>query len=111
MQTIKEMTPFEVPAGRDEEFLKGWNVVAERTRHAWGLHSIQLYESLDPETKFRFVAVSEWESALHYEAARSLVKRACEELRAAMPFAAYAASYRLVVSAAGTLPAHELFSL
>jgi heme-degrading monooxygenase HmoA len=110
MFTIKELTPFEVPEGKDEDFLKGWNVVAERTRHAWGLLSIQLHQSLDPETKFRFVAVSEWESKLHYEAARNQVNRAFEELRKTMPFAAYPASYRLVVSAAGTLPGHEMFS-
>ncbi|HLV99289.1 MAG TPA: antibiotic biosynthesis monooxygenase [Ktedonobacterales bacterium] len=110
MHTIKEVTPIEVPAGKDEEFLKGWNAIAERMRHAWGALSIQLYESLDPAAKFRFVAVSEWESTLHYEAATNHINRAFEDLRQTMPFAAYAASYRLVVSAAGAHRPYELFS-
>ena len=99
MHTIKEITPFEIPAGRDEEFLKGWNEVAELLRHAPGIRSIQLHESLDPQTKFRYVAIMEWESSLLYEAARSQTNKAFEELRRQMPFAAYPASYRMVVAA------------
>jgi heme-degrading monooxygenase HmoA len=104
MQTVKEITPFEIPAGKDEDFLKGWNEIAERLRPLPGVISLQLHESLDPATKFRFMAVTEWGSSLRYEAVRSLTSRAFEELRRQMPFAGYPASYRLVVSEAAAPP-------
>ena len=107
---IKEITSFEVPEGKDEDFLKGWNVIAEQMRRTWGARTIQLHESLDPQTKFRFVAVTEWESLLHYQAARNQINKAFEDLRRAMPFAAYPATYRVVVSAVSTPHAQEMFS-
>jgi heme-degrading monooxygenase HmoA len=110
MHTIKEITPFEIPAGKDEAFLKGWNEIAGQIRQVPGVLSIQLHESLDPETKFRFVAVTEWESSLRYAAARFLMNKLFEELRRQMPFAAYPASYRLVVSATTAPQPYQMFS-
>lgn len=111
MHTIKEITPFEVPAGKDEEFLKGWNAIAEQVRHTPGVLSTQLHESLDPQTKFRFVAVTEWGAPLLYEAARSQMNTAFEALRRAMPFAAYPASYRIVAAAVAAVPSpYQMFS-
>ncbi|HEY7348808.1 MAG TPA: antibiotic biosynthesis monooxygenase family protein [Ktedonobacterales bacterium] len=104
MHTIKEITSFEIPAGKDEEFLKGWNEIAEQMRRAPGALSIHLHESLDPSAKFRFVAVTQWESSLLYEATRDQATRAFEALRRKMPFAAYPALYRLVVASAATPP-------
>jgi heme-degrading monooxygenase HmoA len=109
MHTIQEITPFEVPAGKDEEFLKGWNEVAEQVRQSAGVLSTRLHESLDPETKFRYVAVTEWESSLLYEAARSQSSKLFEELRRKLPFAAYPASYRTVVSAIAKPYFSEMF--
>ncbi len=106
MHIIKEITSFEVPAGEDEEFLKGWNEIAAQMRSAPGVLSIQLHESLDPATKFRFVAVTEWESALRYEASRNQIHQALAELRRKLPFAAYPALYRVIVAAVG--PPHLL---
>ena len=104
MQTIQEITPFEVPAGKDEEFLKAWNHVAERVQHASGVLSIHLHESLDPDTKFRFVSIIQWESSMLFEAARSQASQAFEEMRRLVPFAAYSAGYRLLVAAVATPP-------
>ena len=108
MQTVKEITPFEVPAGKDEDFLQGWHEIAERLRPLPGVISLQLHESLDPAAKFRFVAVTEWGSSLLYEAVRDLTSRAFEELRRQMPFAGYPASYRLVASEAVAPPSVRL---
>ena len=110
MHTIKEITSFEVPAGKDEEFLKGWNEVAAQMRQMSGVLSTRLHESLDQETKFRFVAVTEWESSLLYEAARRQINKAFEELRHNMPYAAYPAIYRVVVAAVSAPGTHEMFS-
>ncbi len=110
MPIIKEITSFEVPDGMDEAFLQGWNVIAEQMRSAWGAHGIQLHASLDPKTKFRFVAVAEWESLLHYQAARKQIEQAFDNLRRKMPFAAYPATYRVVVAAnASAAHMHEMF--
>lgn len=109
MHTIKEITSFEVPDGMDEAFLKGWNVIAEQMRSAWGARATQLHESLDPQTRFRFVAVAEWESLLHYQASRKQINQAFENLRRKMPFAAYPATYRVVVATAAAPFAHEMF--
>jgi heme-degrading monooxygenase HmoA len=109
MHTIQEITPFEVPAGKDEEFLQGWNEVAGQVRQAAGVLSTRLHESLDPQTKFRYVAVTEWESSLLYEAARNQINKLFEELRRAMPFAAYPGSYRTIVSAVVTSHSYEMF--
>lgn len=110
MHIIKEITSFEVPAGKDEEFLKGWNEVAAQMRQMSGMRSTRLHESLDPETKFRFVAVTEWESSLLYEASRSQISEAFENLRQQMPFAAYPALYRVVVAAISAPSSYELFA-
>src|SRR5579885_1013090 len=109
MHTIQEITPCEVPAGKDEEFLKGWNEVAAQVRQAAGVLSTRLYESLDPQTRYRYVAVTEWESSLLYEAARNQISKLLEELRRKMPFAAYPAAYRTVVSAVATPHFSETF--
>ncbi|HEY7123113.1 MAG TPA: antibiotic biosynthesis monooxygenase family protein [Ktedonobacterales bacterium] len=110
MHTVKEITSFEVPEGKDEEFLKGWNAIAEQMRHTPGMLATQLHESLDPATKFRFVAFTEWESLASYEAARGRMSLAFEEMRRRMPFATYPASYRVVVSAVAAPNRYEMFS-
>jgi quinol monooxygenase YgiN len=109
MFTIKEITSFEIPEGLDDEFLKGWNVIAEQMRHNWGAHAIQLHASLDPQAKFRFVAVAEWESLIHYQAAQKHITQAFENLRRKMPFAAYPATYRMVLATASAPHANEMF--
>jgi heme-degrading monooxygenase HmoA len=62
MQPVILINPFEVPAGKEEQFLKAWNEAAELLRHVPGFRSTRLHESLDPQAKFRFVNVAEWES-------------------------------------------------
>lgn len=95
MQTVILINPFEVPAGREEEFLKAWQEAAELLRHAPGFVSTRLHESLDPQAKFRFVNVAEWESPQHFQAA--MRTEAFQQAIQKMPFAAYPALYRVVV--------------
>lgn len=104
MQAVQEITPFEVPAGKDEEFLKAWSLFAEQVRQAPGILSLHLHESLDPETKFRFVAVTRWESSQFLEAARGQINQAFVEMRRQVPFAAYPAGYRLLFAAVAAPP-------
>jgi heme-degrading monooxygenase HmoA len=52
---------FEVPAGRDQEFLAGWQRTAEFMRRQPGFVSTRLHVSLNEQAQFRYVNVAEWE--------------------------------------------------
>src|SRR6266849_5582082 len=94
MQTAILINPFEVPAGEEEQFLKAWNEAAELLRHAPGFLSTRLHESLDPQAKFRFVNVAQWESPQHFQAA--MRTEAFEQISRKMPFTASPALYRVI---------------
>ncbi len=95
MSTVVLINPFEVSAGQEEEFLTRWREAAEQLRHASGFISTRLHESLDPQAKYRFVNVAEWESPQHFQAA--MRTEAFQEIARKMPFAASPALYRVVV--------------
>ncbi len=94
MQTVILINPFEVPAGEEEQFLKSWNEAAELLRHAPGFLSTRLHESLDPQAKFRFINVAQWESPQHFQAA--IRSEAFQQIARKMPFTAYPALYRVI---------------
>lgn len=58
-------------------------------RGAAGFISTRLHESMDPQAKFRFINVAEWESLQQLQAA--MRTEALQEIARAMPFAAYPA--------------------
>ena len=90
------INPFEVPQGQEEAFLKGWQAAAERLKQAPGFISTRLHESLDPQARFRFVNVAEWESPQHFQAA---ISEAFQQRHGQMPFTAFPALYQVVVEA------------
>lgn len=94
VQTVILINPFEVPEGKEEEFLKAWQEAAEHLRHEPGFLSTRLHESLDPKAKFRFVNVAEWESPQHFQAA--IRSEAFQQISRKMAFAASPALYRVV---------------
>jgi heme-degrading monooxygenase HmoA len=94
MSTIVLINPFEVPQGQEEAFLKGWHEAADYLRQAPGFLSTRLHESMDPQAKFRFVNVAEWESPQHFQAAMS--SEAFQQSRGKMPFTAFPALYRVI---------------
>ncbi len=94
MQTVILINPFEVPAGEEEHFLQAWHEAAEHLRQTPGFLSTRLHESVDPQAKFRFVNVAEWESPQHFQAA--MRTEAFQQIRQKMPFTAYPALYRAV---------------
>ena len=71
--TVILINPFEVPEGRDEEFLVHWNEVADQLRREPGFISTKLHKSLDSKSRFRFVNVAEWESREKFEKATAKV--------------------------------------
>jgi len=94
MSPIVLINPFEVPQGQEEAFIKGWREAAEQLRQAPGFLSTRLHESLDPQARFRFINVAEWESPQHFQAAMS--SEAFQQMRRHMPWTAYPALYRVV---------------
>jgi heme-degrading monooxygenase HmoA len=91
-----------VPAGQEEEFFTRWREAAEELRHAPGFVSTRLHQSLDPQAKFRFVNVAEWESPQHFQAA--VRTEAFQQIARKMAFASSPALYRLAVEAEAFSP-------
>jgi heme-degrading monooxygenase HmoA len=60
---------FEVPEGKDEAFLSGWQAAAQHLQAQPGYISTKLHQSVDPHASFRFVNVAEWESPQVFQAA------------------------------------------
>jgi heme oxygenase (mycobilin-producing) len=94
MPTVVLINVFEVPVGQEEEFRKQWHEAAEYLRHAPGFLSTRLHESLDPQAKFHFVNVAEWESPQHFQAA--MRSEGFQQISQKMSFAATPALYRVV---------------
>ena len=64
------INPFEVPDGtNDEEFLRGWERAADYMRQQPGFVSTRLHRALQPDARFRFVNVADWESPQDFQAA------------------------------------------
>ena len=95
MPNIVLINPFEVPQGQEDEFLRHWQASAAQMRNAAGFISTHLHQSLNPQTKFRFINVAEWESPQHFQAA--IRTEAFQEIARKMPFAAYGSLYRVIV--------------
>ena len=62
---------FEVPAGREEEFLEGWHAIARHLATQPGYVRTRLHRALSPELGFAFVNVGEWASPPAFQAATS----------------------------------------
>jgi len=94
VMTVTLINPFEVPAGEEEQFLKEWHEAADHLRHAPGFISTRLHESLDPQAKFRFINVAQWESPQHFQAAMTI--EGFKKVSQRMHFTAYPALYRVI---------------
>lgn len=69
MENITVINPFEVPQGREDETLSMWEAFAEYFRKQPGYVSTKLHKAMDPNAKFHFVNIAEWESAEAFQAA------------------------------------------
>ncbi len=56
------INPIEVPSGREEEALAIWDQYAAYFRQQPGYISTKLHRALDPNAKFTYVNIAEWES-------------------------------------------------
>ncbi|MFQ5471223.1 MAG: antibiotic biosynthesis monooxygenase family protein [Gammaproteobacteria bacterium] len=69
MPNIIVINPFEVPQGREEEALSMWESFADYFRKQPGYISTRLRRAINPDAKFYFVNVAEWESQAAFQAA------------------------------------------
>ena len=51
---------FEVPQGREDEFLDIWHAIARHLAHAPGYVGTRLHRAIAPGIRFSFVNVGEW---------------------------------------------------
>ena len=94
MDHVTLINPFEVPVGREDEFVQRWNQAADYLRQQEGFISTRLHQSLDPQAAFRFVNVAVWESAEHFQ--RALSTPEFQELTQGMSFSGRPALYRVI---------------
>ena len=94
MNRVILINSFEVAAGKEDEFMAGWQAAAAHLRHQDGFISTRLHQSLDPAAPFRFVNVAEWESPDHFRRAVSTPE--FQELTRDMPFPNHPALYRVI---------------
>lgn len=85
---------FEVPAGRDDEFLAGWEVGKRFMERRPGYVSTALHRSLDPHARFRYVNIAVWESPEAFAAAVNDPEFVAYRER--VPFAHYPSVYTIV---------------
>ena len=69
MQNVVLINPFEVPDGKDDEFLAGWSAAAEYMSSRPGFVRMRLHRALSQDAAFRFVNVAEWASPGDFQAA------------------------------------------
>jgi heme-degrading monooxygenase HmoA len=93
---IKFINCFEVPAGRDVEFLALWREVNAYMAAKPGYLSHKLHRSLAPEAVYRFVNVVEWQSPEHWEAAHDSGFRALVSLPEWADFTSTPSLYEVV---------------
>ncbi len=94
MSNVVLINAFEVPAGKDEEFLQGWEAGRDFMQRQKGYVSTRLHSSLDPTAHFRFINVAEWETPGDFQAAFSHPEFV--KLREATPFTHYPSLYEVI---------------
>ncbi|MCC5647357.1 antibiotic biosynthesis monooxygenase [Nostoc sp. CHAB 5824] len=80
------INPFSIPKGREEEFLKMWNEVAQYMKDQPGFIDLKLHRSLDPDARFQFINIAHWQSAEAWQTAMSKVEPKVQELSQQLPF-------------------------
>jgi heme-degrading monooxygenase HmoA len=83
---------FEVPAGEDDVFVRGWERARDFLKTQPGYLSTQLHRSISPSADFRFVNVALWES----EEAFRLATGKPEFRSASVPYRFHASLYQIV---------------
>jgi heme-degrading monooxygenase HmoA len=94
-QPLILINSFEVPEGREDEFIRGWEATRDYLQTQPGYVDTALHQAVSPNPDFRFVNVGRWESPQAVEQAiQSPGFR--EASRALADFRPHPALYRIV---------------
>jgi heme-degrading monooxygenase HmoA len=69
MPAITLINSFEVPAGREDQFLQFWKQVNAYMQKKPGYLGHKLHRAITPDAPFRFVNVARWASMAHFQEA------------------------------------------
>lgn len=95
---IRFLNCFEVPAGREEEFLGLWTRVNASMAAKPGYLGHRLHRSLASDARYRFFNYVEWETVEHWQAAHDDTFRAMVSGPEWAPFTSTPALYDVVHS-------------
>ena len=69
MSAVTVINSFEVPAGRESEFLELWKKVNAYMQRKPGYLANKLHRAIAPDAPFQFVHVAQWASMAHFQRA------------------------------------------
>jgi heme-degrading monooxygenase HmoA len=69
MSAVTVINSFEVPAGREGEFLALWKQVNAYMQRKPGYRGNRLHRAITPDAPFQFVHVAQWASMAHFQGA------------------------------------------
>jgi heme-degrading monooxygenase HmoA len=69
MSAVTVINSFEVPAGREGEFLELWKNVNAYILRKPGYLGHKLHRAIAPDAPFQFVNVAQWASVAHFQGA------------------------------------------
>jgi heme-degrading monooxygenase HmoA len=69
MSAVTVINSFEVPAGRESEFLELWKKVNSYMQRKPGYLGNKLHRTITPDAQFQFVHVAQWASMAHFQRA------------------------------------------
>lgn len=69
MSAVTVINSFEVPAGRESEFLESWKKVNAYMQTKPGYLGNKLHRAITPGAPFPFVHVAQWASMAHFQGA------------------------------------------
>jgi heme-degrading monooxygenase HmoA len=69
LQPLVLINAFEVPEGREEEFIRGWEATRDYLQTQPGYVDTALHQAVSPNPDFRFVNVGRWESPQAFQQA------------------------------------------
>ncbi len=96
MAAVTLINSFEVPAGREDQFLQFWKQVNAYMQKKPGYLSHKLHRAITPDAPFRFVNVARWSSMAHWEAAHDAGFRELVDQPAGSAFQPHPILYEVV---------------
>ena len=68
-QPLVLINAFEVPEGREDEFIRGWEATRDYLQTQPGYVDTALHQAVSPNPDFRFVNVGRWETPQAFQQA------------------------------------------